>query len=539
MIQQSVCLFVCATTGQGDPPDNMKHFWRFLLRRNLPLDSLSTLKFGVIGLGDSSYIKFNFVAKKLYRRLLQLGGSPILPPVYGDDQHDLGPDAVIDPWLKEFWQTILSMYPLPQGIKIISKDVVLPPRYNAVFIDTPIRSVKGHMLSNYMANVISNERLTPPTHFQDVRLLTFDLSGSNICYKPGDVLMIHPQNISQEVDEFLRIMNIQPDKCFTITTNDEDISYPLPLPSPCSIRYLVTHYFDIQSVPRRSFFELLSLFADDEMEREKLEEFCTPEGQEELYSYCNRVKRNITEVLADFPFAASKIPFSYLFDLIPPLQPRAFSIASCQQAHSDQVQILMAVVNYKTKLHKPRKGVCTTWLSSLDPKHEPVQIPVWVAPGTIIFPPSPNSHIIMIGPGTGCAPFRAYIEEQINFSEEPCRLMLFFGCRSETSDFFFHREWQPLVDNGKLMLFSAFSRDQDHKIYVQHKIKEQAQLVWTWLDVHKAWVFIAGNAKRMPSDVLESLKYVCSQAGGLSNEQTEKYLQDMEAKKRLQLETWA
>ena len=124
--------------------------------------------------------------------------------------------------------------------------------------------------------------------------------------------MIQPQNISQEVDEFLRIMNIQPDKCFTITSNDEgmlkdiwiylhyilstDISYPLPLPSPCSIRYLVTHYFDIQSVPRRSFFELLSLFADDEMEREKLEEFCTPEGQEELYSYCNRVKRNITEV---------------------------------------------------------------------------------------------------------------------------------------------------------------------------------------------------------------------------------------------------
>ena len=132
LIREKLVVFVCSTTGQGDEPDNMKLFWKFLLRKNLPSDSLEQIKFGVLGLGDSSYQKYNFVGKRLYRRLSQLGGKAIVPLGLGDEQHDLGHDHVIDPWLQEFWDKTLELMPLPKGIQPIGADVLPPPQYNLI-----------------------------------------------------------------------------------------------------------------------------------------------------------------------------------------------------------------------------------------------------------------------------------------------------------------------------------------------------------------------------------------------------------------------
>ncbi|XP_019861809.1 PREDICTED: NADPH-dependent diflavin oxidoreductase 1-like [Amphimedon queenslandica] len=356
LINTPVCVFVCATTGQGDPPDNMKQFWRFLLRRNLPADSLLHLQTAVVGLGDSSYLKFNFIAKKLYRRLGQLGASFLLPPVYGDDQHDLGPDAVIDPWLVDLWTKLDTLYPLPPGLSVLPYKERLPSRFNINAYSAPVSNTALKPPSQAMpALLLDNSRLTPSSHFQDVRLIT--LEGSFPHYSPGDVLMIVPENTSESVERFLQVteMTHLADLSLNITSNEEGISVPQRLSSPCILRTLLRCYWDIQSVPRRSFFEILSWFAVNELEREKLEEFVTPEGQEELYSYCNRPRRTIIEVLNDFPLTATKIPVSYLLDLLPVLQPRAFSIASSATTNPQHVQILVAVVEYKTKLFHPRK----------------------------------------------------------------------------------------------------------------------------------------------------------------------------------------
>ncbi|KAJ8300992.1 hypothetical protein KUTeg_022511 [Tegillarca granosa] len=265
--------------------------------------------------------KFNFIAKKLLKRLQQL-------------------DAVVYPWLTELWNKVLDLYPLPPGTDIISADIVVQSS-----------SEKLHSQSNpFYASLMSNERVTAIDHFQDVRLVKFNISGSSISYSPGDVVMIAPKNSMETVNDFISHMKLKTDDYFTLQQNDP-----------------VENYLDINSVPRRSFFELMCLFSEDELEKEKLKEFCTAEGQEELYSYCNRVKRSILEVLQDFPHTSSNIPFEYFFDLIPALQPRAFSIASSQQAYPEELHILMAVVEYKTKLYKPRRGVCSTWLAGLNP----------------------------------------------------------------------------------------------------------------------------------------------------------------------------
>ncbi|XP_061164721.1 NADPH-dependent diflavin oxidoreductase 1-like [Saccostrea echinata] len=547
LITEELVLFVCATTGQGDPPDNMKVFWRFILRKNLPTNSLTKMKFAVLGLGDSSYQKFNFIAKKLYRRLVQLGAESIQPVGLADDQHDLGADAVIYPWMKDLWEHVLNIYPLHPGQEIIPADVKPPPRYSVSFGHDveDLRAVSPNLsngISQYdrnhpfHASLISNERITASDHWQDVRLIRLDIQGSGIKYRPGDVVMIQPQNSAESVEEFLTLMKLDPQQKFTLQHNDPNVPLPSQLPNPCSIGYLVQHYLDINSVPRRSFFEFMALFSSNDLEKEKLHEFCTPEGQEELYSYCNRVKRSILEVLQDFPHTSNCLPFEYLFDIIPQLQPRAFSIASSQAVFPNEIQILMAVVEYKTRLQKPRRGVCSTWLSRLKVTDKPT-IPVWVNRGTIAFPREANTPVIMVGPGTGVAPFRNFLQERSTTPSS--RNVLFFGCRNHDKDFLCKAEWNEAVIKGYLELFTAFSRDQEEKIYVQHVMMEKGPLLWKLLEEDNAWFFIAGNAKQMPDDVRSALLSIIQQQGHMTSDKADTYIHHLEQTRRYQAETWS
>ncbi|CAH1786471.1 unnamed protein product [Owenia fusiformis] len=549
LINERLLVIVCSTTGQGDAPDNMHLFWRFIFRRNLPANSLTNTNFAVLGLGDSSYQKFNFIAKKLHKRLIQLGGNSLVPVGLADDQHDLGADAVIDPWLNSLWEKTLNIFPIPPGLEIISDEILPPAKYKVQLLDrdtqasTPVGNRNGTtqqsgVYSNvcpYHARMISNKRVTAPDHFQDVRLVKFDISNSKIKYSAGDVLMIQPSNMSDTVVDFIELMGLDRNQYFTLAQNDPDMPLPSGLPQPCSVEYLVEKYLDINSIPRRYFFQLLSFFTADDTEREKLRELASAEGQEELYSYCNRVRRSILEVLQDFSHV--KVPFEYLFDLIPAMQPRAFSIASSLQMYPDEIHILMAVVQYRTKLVKPRRGVCSTWISGLTPESPDVRVPVWVKKGTIAFPKDPTVPVIMVGPGTGCAPFRGYIQERISQNNEGC--VLFFGCRNKKGDFLCEEEWMSYENKGLLRLFTAFSRDQDHKIYVQHVIKENAVLLWDLLENKGAWFYIAGNAKQMPDSVRDALKSVIQEQGLKTEDEAETYLRVLDKHKRYQAETWS
>jgi len=390
----------------------------------------------------------------------------------------------------------------------------------------------------FQAQMMSIDRVTDEDHWQDVRLIKFDISGSNISYTPGDVVMIQPENIESVVDEFIQLLNLDENKILVISKQDKDTTLPSCLKNPISTREVVRKYFDIQGVPKRYFFELLSFFTTSEMEREKLLEFASAEGQEELYGYCYRSKRNYLEVFQDFPNAAANIPLGYLFDLIPGMKPRAFSIASAPSVHHNQLHILMAVVNYKTNLHRPRLGVCSNWLASFkesDIKNKKIRL--WVTKGSINLPKDPDTPIVMVGPGTGVAPFRSIIQERA--SKDQRGNVLFFGSRSKKKDFFFKEEWDELCAANHLKLFTAFSRDQGHKIYVQHRIKECSQLVWDVMEMQKGYFYIAGNAKDMPAAVMESLKDIAKQCGKLSDEETEQYFKKLDATRHLQYETWS
>uniref|UniRef100_A0A6A7FQY1 NADPH-dependent diflavin oxidoreductase 1-like n=1 Tax=Hirondellea gigas TaxID=1518452 RepID=A0A6A7FQY1_9CRUS len=583
-------VFIAATTGQGDDPDNMKEFFKMLWSHRQNRTLLSGTKFAVIGLGDSSYQKFNYSAKRLNNLLTLLGANSAVKIGLADDQHDLGPDFVVDSWLEHFWLKMGELYPSPEGLTPIANNVLPPPRYKVTFLsnnggknvvtethlpqsDSAINQfvfdpTKEVTSSNICPSMITKlERVTSSDHFQDVRLVEFDVSNILRKHKPGDVLMIQPQNTDADVKEFLDLIGIDGGKMMEINSSDLKMAVkeiaPCVLEQPCTMYQCAKKYFDIMSVPKRYFFELLSFFATDEDVKERFQEFASAEGQQDLYDYCNRPKRSIVEVLADFPDVTKSVPFEYFFDLIPMLKPRAYSIASSAAMYPGKAQILMAVVNYKTNLKRPRLGVCSNWLKTLNVGDF---VNVWIKQGTLKFPTIENSipnhtglshntrdannttepvldtdssvpPVIMIGPGTGCAPFRSYIQEQISLNLTNSPPVLFFGCRNNDKDHFFKEEWQNQSARNQLELYTAFSRDQDDKIYVQHRIRENWRRLWDLIDRRKALIFFAGNAKRVPIDVHEALTFVCESGLGNQNEAALYMKKDLE--KRYQTETWA
>ncbi|CAH2234735.1 jg20962 [Pararge aegeria aegeria] len=219
LIQEEFALFVCATTGQGDEPDNMKKFWKFLLRKNLPANSLVKMKFGVIALGDSSYSKFNFVGKKLHKRLIQLGATPLLNIALCDYQHDLGHDAVLIPWTKEFFIKMQDYFP-NQTTNTLNTQFI--PRWQVSLIKNEdcqnghnlnkdiyyANGLRDNFLNTHHLEVEQNSRTTHDTHFQDVRLITFRTTEDDkVDYSPGDIFNIRPRNSDEDINDLFDIFD--------------------------------------------------------------------------------------------------------------------------------------------------------------------------------------------------------------------------------------------------------------------------------------------------------------------------------------------
>ncbi|KAF9914558.1 NADPH-dependent diflavin oxidoreductase 1 [Lobosporangium transversale] len=635
LIREHFVVFVASTTGQGEEPDNMKKFWKFLLRKSHPNDALDHMEFTVFGLGDSSYIKFNWPAKKLYKRLLQLGATCFYEPAYADDQHYLGVDGTLTPWLEGLWKVALEKYPLPAHLEIIPRDVIFQnsfslkfdPQENGSSMTTladpnPQPQCQQSIQSfnkepgSYLATLIKNKRITDPNHTQDVRHIELLIKDPVFPgYHPGDVLTMRPCNLKTDVDEFLEYngWTAIADDPFTIVENFSDRPLPKHIPHRQTIRSLLMNHLNVFSTPRTSFFQLLIYFTANEDEKEKLREFVSPAGQDELYSYCHRMRRTIFEVLKDFRDV--KVPLDYILDLFPIIMPRSFSIASAplvsvqeqhQQRRHDSVRsnvasngvskinhtsngdvitsdedtrgelewkvdLCIAIVHYKTKLFKWRTGVCTRWLkalqaavneqdgpvneeaantassaesseeiatSTIPSKEPPAQFWVRIQRGTLKLPKDPAVPVICIGPGTGVAPMRSFLHHRI-YAQGATENVLFFGCRKRKMDYHYREEWEQLEREGYLKLFTACSRDQEEKIYVQHLIEQQAPLVWDYLHEKQGMILLSGSSSRMPTDVTQALHKVIAAQGQMSVEQATTYLARVEKEGRFQQECWS
>ncbi|BES91572.1 FAD Hypothetical protein domain [Nesidiocoris tenuis] len=546
LLYERVVVFVVSTTGQGDPPANMAKTWSFLLRRSLPADSLAKMWVAVLGLGDSSYAKFNFVAKKLHRRLTQgLGATALCPVGLADDQHDLGPSAVIDPWTIDLLDHVKTkVYPdMSQMGNLGNHEFILRWKATKVSDGAKVSEVSAspsNQPNSYEVLLSSNQRVTPDDHFQDVRLLKMRLpkAEKKFSYSPGDVVYVTPSNSTEDVDKFFDLFGengFLRSNILKLEQKYSGVSVPSQLSGKSfNLESCVRNYWDLNVIPSRSVFEVLASVAEDELEKEKLIELSSPAGTQELYDYCNRPRRTVLEVLADFPHSRSHLTLDHLFDLLKIIRPRAFSIASSPL--EDELLLLVAVVEYKTRLKAPRLGLCSNWLKNLP---EGANLTVWIKKGSLRFPlgADQKTPVIMIGPGTGVAPMRSYIiTEHLRSTDDRKRpLILFFGCRNQNADFFFSHEWSNIHN---LELFTAFSRDQPQKIYVQHKIIQQKEQVSKRLLADKGVVFVAGNSKDMPEAVSAAIKRCLIETGGLSEKEADDWLVQAIKDNCYQQEVW-
>ncbi|KAL9148296.1 hypothetical protein ABFS82_12G032800 [Erythranthe guttata] len=569
-------IFVVSTTGQGDNPDSMKGFWRFLLQKNLTREWLKGVHYAVFGLGDSGYQKYNFVAKKLDKRLSDLGADAIVERGLGDDQHPSGYEGALDPWMSALWNMLYEKNHnlLPNGPNFVAPDATLidQPKIQIIYHDAeeavpPLststdlkylemqieraRSMTPGKLSgknrpDCLLKMTKNHLLSTPDNGKDVRHFEFEAVSSSIDYEVGDVLEVLPGQSSAALDAFIQRCDLNPESYITVQPRDkESRGFLVHTLFPVKLKSFVELTMDVSSAsPRRYFFEVMSFFASAEHEKERLQYFASPEGRDDLYQYNQKERRTVLEVLEDFPSVS--MPFEWLVQLVPPLKTRAFSISSSHLVHPNEVHLTVSVVSWTTPYKRKRSGLCSSWLASLDPQQR-VYIPAWFSKGSLP-PPPPSLPLILVGPGTGCAPFRGFVEErslQIEKNIQTAPILFFFGCRNEKEDFLYRDFWLSHSDkNGVLSeekgggFNVAFSRNQTKKVYVQHKMKEQSVKIWSLLN-RGAAVYIAGSANKMPADVFSAFEEIVSAESGVGREDASRWIRTLEKAGKYHVEAWS
>lgn len=540
-------IVICSTTGQGELPHNSKKFMKFLLKKKLPQDLLGHIKITSFGIGDSSYPKFNYAIKKIHARLMQLGCQELSARCEADE---LSPEG-IDGYYKEWEGKVIAALQLhiPTVVEV-DDSILLPPENpiiiseNASDIDTILQH-KALVLSRNqdgmkVGKIKLNKRITLIDHFQDVRHILIE--SNDLDYSPGDTVALYPCNDDTSVEILMRL---QPhwipyaDKPLEIGNTVPSIPGGFIEKLNLTLRSLFKYHLDIQSIPRRSFFMLLWHFCDSSSEdgareQEKLKEFSSIEESEELYNYANRPRRLILETVLEFQ-QNLKIPIEYVFDLFPTIKPRLFLIAS--KPSQNFIEIVVAIVEYKTIIRRIRRGLCSKWLKLLK---EGDQITISVHGSGLRFQLSdtPPPPIIMVAPGTGVAPMKSLIED-ISLKHSGQELHLFYGCRYKDKDFLFSDRWQQLSKSESFHIYPCFSRDlSSGPKYVQHELFNKKMLIGDLILNKNAIVFVCGSSGSMPREVRITLVEILSSFRNMPTQDADGYLLSMEGSGRYKQETW-
>lgn len=374
----------------------------------------------------------------------------------------------------------------------------------------------------FPARLTENRLLNKPGSHKETRHLAVDIAGSGLTYKVGDSLGVFPVNRPAEVDEILQRMG---------ATGNEPVSpVMLKLAAPISFRDALTSRLALAK-PTRKIVDTLAAKATGEADKAKLAGLLAPEAKDQLTGWLE--DREFVDLLAEFPSA--KLTPQELVDHLRKLMPRLYSIASSPKQFPTEVHLTVAVVRYETN-HRSRVGVASTFLSDRAVlKATPV--PVFVSDSHFGVPADGAKDIIMVGPGTGIAPFRAFMQERIATTATG-RNWVFFGDQHRATDYLYEEEWQAWQASGALTRIDlAFSRDQSTKVYVQDRMRENAAELWAWIK-GGGHFYVCGDAKRMAKDVDVALHDVIGQQGGLDVAGAADYVKQMKKDKRYQRDVY-
>ncbi|SOB74797.1 sulfite reductase (NADPH) flavoprotein alpha-component [Marinobacter sp. LV10R510-11A] len=476
-----------STHGEGDPPDSALDFHEFLNGKKAP--KLEGLRYSVLSLGDSSYEHFCKTGQDFDGRLATLGATALAERVDCDvDYEDLAED-----WINRVLETIASEAGASQ-----------PAAATTVGAEQAPASAFNRK-NPYAAVILTNQLLSGRGSDKEVRHIELSLEDSGLSYNPGDALGVYPENSPALVDELLG----------TLTFDGKQVVSADELEIP--LREALAFYREITLLTPPLMKHWAELVDDDALK-------ALVADSSELRVWAEG--RDVLDLVRAWP-AAQLQPQEFV-NLLRKLPPRLYSISSSQASVEDEVHITVAAVRYSSH-DRDREGVASGWLS--DRMGEGDEVRAYIDPNKKFALPEDSAPVIMIGPGTGVAPFRAFLQEREERGAEGDN-WLFFGDRRFRSDFLYQSEWLKWRREGLLTrLDVAFSRDQAEKRYVQHSLKENGADVWAWLQ-RGASLYVCGDADKMAPDVHQALLDIASEQGGLSQEQAEDYLRQLNRDKR-------
>ncbi|MCM3158824.1 assimilatory sulfite reductase (NADPH) flavoprotein subunit [Bacillus subtilis] len=489
-------LIVVSTHGEGEPPDNALSFHEFLHGRRAP--KLEDLRFSVLALGDSSYEFFCQTGKEFDQRLEELGGKRISPRV----DCDLDYDEPAAEWLEG----------VLKGLNEAGGGSAAPA--SAAASQTGESSYSR--TNPFRAEVLENLNLNGRGSNKETRHVELSLEGSGLTYEPGDSLGVYPENDPELVELLLKEMNWDPEEI--VTLNKQGDVRPLK-------EALISHY-EITVLTKPLLEQAAQLTGNDE-----LRELLAPGNEENVKAYIEG--RDLLDLVRDYgPFSVSAQEFVSILRKMPA---RLYSIASSLSANPDEVHVTIGAVRYDAH-GRERKGVCSILCAErLQPGDT---LPVYVQHNqNFKLPKDPETPIIMVGPGTGVAPFRSFMQEREETGAEG-KAWMFFGDQHFVTDFLYQTEWQNWLKDGVLTKMDvAFSRDTEEKVYVQHRMLEHSAELFEWLQEGAA-VYICGDEKHMAHDVHNTLLEIIEKEGNMSREEAEAYLADMQQQKRYQRDVY-
>lgn len=487
-------LIIVSTHGEGEPPDNAKAVYEYLFSKRAP--SLKQIHFAVLGLGDSSYEFFCKMGVDFDRRLEELGATRLYPRVDCDVDYESAAEA----WMN----AVLSELAIRGQAILHSPGLSWPPLASATH---STYSRKNPFPAVLLEDIILNGRGSA----KETHHLELSLEGSGLSYEPGDAIGIYPSNAPDVVDDLLQTLQFSGEEPINIEGKEHSL---------CEA--LFRHY-EATIITRPVLQKYAALAKNIQLDR-LLEDSSRKELNDYLYG------REIIDLVSDFP-AGDLSPQAFV-ECLRKLPPRLYSIASSLKQHPNEVHITAVAVRYQT-YGRNRKGVCSTYLA--DRINEDTTIPVYIDHNNNFkLPTDPSTPIIMIGPGTGIAPFRAFIEEREAVGATG-KSWLFFGDQHFMTDFLYQTEWLGYLKSGVLTRMNvAFSRDQEQKVYVQHLMAEHGRELYAWLQ-EGAHLYVCGDEKRMAHDVHNALLKIVASESGLS---AEDYVAALQKEKRYQRDVY-
>ncbi|AKC82999.1 FAD-binding protein [Verrucomicrobia bacterium IMCC26134] len=374
----------------------------------------------------------------------------------------------------------------------------------------------------FPAKLTENRLLNKPGSAKETRHFIVSLAGGDLSYKAGDSLGVFPTNRAVEVAEIIERLG---------ATGEELVSPAmLKLPAPITLREALSHRLALGG-PTAKIVNSMLAKTTDAGEKARLAELVKPESKEALTAFLD--EREYIDLLTEFPHA--KLTPQEFVDHQRKLMPRLYSIASSAKLHPQEIHLTVAVVRYTTN-HRERHGVCSTFLADRMRVGE-TPAPVFVSNSHFGPPEDTTKDAIMVGPGTGIAPFRAFVQDRVATGATG-RNWVFFGDQKSSTDYLYQEEWENYLAKGQVArLDLAWSRDQGAKIYVQDKMRANAAELWSWIK-NGGYFFVCGDAKRMAKDVDQALHDIISQQGEMPIEQAQDYVKQMKKDKRYQRDVY-